>query len=63
MASADHVDGDVDGCQAGPLAGPRLEHEQAAVLDRELDILHVAVVLFETRGDVVELGIRLLELG
>ena len=63
----DHVAGDLDGRGAGPLAGPRLQHEQRPLLDRELDVLHVAVVLFERLLDfeqlLVDLPVPLRHLG
>ena len=43
----DHVAGDLHRRGAGPLAVAGLQHVQRAVLDRELDVLHVAVVLLE----------------
>ena len=43
----DHVDGDLDGGRGGALRGARLQHVQAAALDRELEILNVAIVLLE----------------
>jgi hypothetical protein len=43
----DHVAGDLDGGGAGALAGAGLEHEERAALDRELDVLHLLVVLLE----------------
>jgi hypothetical protein len=43
-----HLDGHAD--RRGPvaLAGARLQHPQRAVLDRELDVLHVPEVLSRT---------------
>ena len=43
----DHLDGDADGRQAGALAVARLQHVQAAALDRELEVLHVAQLVLE----------------
>ena len=43
----DHLDGDADGGDAGPLAVAGLEHEDLAVLDRELEVLHVLEMLLE----------------
>ena len=40
-------DGDPHGRRGGPLRVARLEHVQAAALDRELEVLDVAVVLLE----------------
>ena len=42
-----HVDGDAQRGLRGALAIARLQHPQLALLDRELEILHVAVVLLE----------------
>ena len=59
-ALSDEVSGDPDGRRPGPLAGPGLEHVQGAVLDRELDVLHLLVVRLELLADahqlVVDLG-------
>ena len=38
------------------LADARLEHEQPAALDRELEVLHVAVVALQAARDVLELA-------
>ncbi len=63
----DHLDGDANRGASGALAVARLQHVQAAVLDGELEVLHVAVVLFQPRGDfaqlVVDLGLDLLQFG
>ena len=56
-ALADHVDGDLHGRGGRPLGAARLEHEQVAALDRELEVLDVAVVALETLGDRLELGV------
>ena len=65
--SLDHVDGEAHGGEAGPLGVAGLQHPELALLDGELDVLHVAVVLFELVADVVELlvdrGHVLLQLG
>ena len=42
-----HVHGHVQGRRAGALAVAALEHVQLAFLDRELDVLHVLVVLLQ----------------
>ena len=61
-----HVDGDADGRQAGALAVARLQHEQAAALDGELEVLHVAHLVLERALEphelVVDLRPELLEL-
>ena len=53
----DHVDGDLHRGGGGPLGAPRLEHVQLAALDRELEVLDVAVVLLELLADPLELGV------
>ena len=58
-AFADHVDGDADGSEAGALAIAGLQHVELAVLDGELEVLHVAIVLFELPGDGAELLVGL----
>ncbi len=50
-----HVDGDLHRGRGGALAGAGLQHPQAATFDRELDVLHVAVVLLERFVDPYEL--------
>ena len=44
---------------AAPVRLPlrRLEHPQLAVLDRELDVLHVLEVLLQVVLDLIELGL------
>ncbi len=41
------------------LAAARLQHVERSVLDRELHVLHVAVMRFQPRADGLELGIGL----
>ena len=62
-AFLDHVGGDAHGRRGGPLRGTRLEHVQAAALDRELEVLDVAVVRLELLADALELGVDLGHLG
>ena len=50
-----HLDGDANRGAPGALAVARLQHVQAAVLDGELEVLHVAIVLFQPRGDLAQL--------
>ena len=59
----DHVDGDLHGRRGGPLRAPRLEHVQLAALDRELEVLDVAVVLLELLADALELVVDLGHVG
>ena len=54
-ALVDHVDRDPHGRRRGPLRVAGLEHVQAAALDRELEVLDVAVVLLELLADALEL--------
>ena len=56
----DHVDGGLQRGRGGPLRAPRLEQVELAVLDRELDVLDVAVVLLEPSHRLEELleGLR-----
>src|SRR5579884_4119105 len=53
----DHVHRDLHRGRTGALAVARLQHVQDAFLHRELEILHVLVVLFEVRGDVAKLAV------
>ena len=46
----DHVDRDFDRRLGGALRGPRLQHPQLALLDGELEVLHIAVVLLQPLG-------------
>ena len=55
----DHVEGDLHGRRRGPLRDARLEHVELAALDRELEVLDVAVVLLELLADLHELVVRL----
>ncbi len=50
-----HVHGDADRGEAGALAVARLEHEEAALLDGELEVLHVAELGLERLADRHEL--------
>ena len=59
-ALAHHVARDLHRRDAVALAGARLEHVQDATLDRELDVLHVLVVLLELVLDLDELLVDLL---
>ena len=54
-----HIHGDLDGCGCGPLARPRLEHVKPTLLDGELEVLHVAVVVFEFLADGDQLPVAL----
>ncbi len=58
-AFLDHVNGDLDGGQTGALAVAGLEHVELAVLNGELEVLHVMVVLFHAGGDVAQLVVNL----
>jgi len=58
-----HVDRDADLGLRGALAVARLEQPELAVLDGELHVLHVAVVLLEPGGDLLELLVHRRHLG
>ncbi len=66
QALVDHRDGRLQRRGRGALRAARLEEEELAVLDRELDVLHVTVVPLERRHRLDELvervGQRLLHL-
>ncbi len=55
----DHVGGELEAGGGGAFAVTRLEHEQLAFLDGELDVLHILEVLLEGRADLEELGVGL----
>ena len=56
----DHLDRRLHRGRRGALGGAGLEHEERPVLDRELDVLHVAVVLLEPaeRREELLVGLR-----
>ena len=58
-ALAHQVDRDLHRGRAGPLGRASLEHVQLAPLDRELQVLHVLVVLLQAGGDRLELAVDL----
>ena len=58
---ARHLDGDPQRRLCRALAGAGLEEEERAVLDRELDVLHLPVVLLEPVERVDEPPVRLRE--
>ena len=58
LPSRDEVDGDLHHRLAGALAVAGLQHEQLTLLDRELEVLHVAEVILEELRDAHELGVR-----
>ena len=62
-ALVDHVDRDLHGGRRRPLGRAGLEHVQLAALDRELEVLDVAVVPLELLADALELGIDLGHVG
>ncbi len=59
QALGDHVDRDVHRRLTGSLRGARLQHVELAALDCELEVLHVAVVLFEAPRVALELRVHL----
>ncbi len=50
-----HVDSDFKGGLRRPFAGPGLQHPQLALLHREFDVLHVAVMRFQLLIDIHQL--------
>ena len=58
-AFAHHVDGDANSGEAGALAVAGLQHVELAILDGELEVLHIAIVLFHLPGDGLELVVDL----
>ncbi len=58
----DHIDRDPRGGDAGALAGAGLQHEELAPLDGELDVLHLAQMVFELAAHPHQLGVRFGEL-
>jgi hypothetical protein len=54
-----HVDGDVDRGGGGALAVTGLQHPQPSAFDRELHVLHVAVVTFELVGRLQKLAVTI----
>ena len=62
QALVDHLDGHAQRGRGGALADARLQHEQATLLDRELDVAHVAVVVLEQLHHAEQLLVRLGEL-
>ena len=47
----DHIDGDLERRDCRPLAGPRLQDIQAALLDGKFHVLHIAIMRLETLQD------------
>ena len=47
----DHVGGDLDGGSSRAFAGAGLQDPELAALDRELAILHIAIMRFQLFGD------------
>ena len=61
QALANHVHREFHCRGAGALAVASLEHVELAFLDRELEVLHVAIVLLQSAGDGPQLVVRLRE--
>ncbi len=55
LALIDQVAGDLEGSGCGALAITGLQHEELAILDGELHVLHVVVVVFQPVDDLDEL--------
>ena len=53
-----HLDGDAHRRRTRALAVAGLQHEQLAVLNGELEILHVAIVILQHGGDFAKLGVH-----
>ena len=51
-----HFDGEADGGQAGAFAVAGLEHEDLAVFDGELEVLHVVEMLLQGLADCLQFG-------
>ena len=58
----EHVHGELERGGRGAFAVARLEHEQLAVLDGELDVLHVLEMLLEGRADLEQFRVALRHL-
>ncbi len=54
-----HIHSHIEGRDAGALAHAALEHPELAVLNGELDVLHIVVVLLEVLADGVQLFVNL----
>ena len=54
-----HGNSDTHGRGTGALAIAGLQHVELAVLDGELEVLHILVMLFQTRGDVSKLVVNI----
>ena len=59
QALGDRVEGEANGSLRGPFGVARLEDVEATLLDRVLDVLHVAVVPLEPLQGVDQLGMGL----
>ena len=57
-----HIYSDLHHGDAGPLAGTALEDEKSALLNGELDVLHVSVVIFQLMRNGLELAVDVREL-
>lgn len=55
----DHLDRDPDGCRCGALAGACLQQIEGPAFHRELEVLHLAVVLLESLLHLEKLSVRL----
>ena len=63
LALGDQVDRDLDHRLARALAAAGLQHEQLPLLDRELEVLHVAEVILEDLREPDQLAMRGSEAG
>src|SRR5258705_6524534 len=55
----DHVDGNTYGGKTGALRGARLQHPELALFNREFDVLHFSIMLFEELANLLQLTCRL----
>jgi len=53
------IAGDLESCLSGSLTVTGLKHEELAVLDGELHVLHISVMVFKNLADLLELCERL----
>ncbi len=56
QALGDHLNGDLQRRLGGALAVAGLQHPQTALLDRELNVLHVAIMVLEIVENLAQLG-------
>ena len=62
QAFIDHVNEDFDGGSGAALARARLEHVETPFFNRKFQILHVAIVLLQAMGNLLELLVDLWQI-